>query len=190
MYHLKTGYMRTKVLYSRIIITVIIILLTASCDGLFDDVGLSVYSGYYEIEVPVPPAEAGYHEFSQNIIYTDVEEILEKEGQQGKNVKQIKVHELNLEVMEKSVIKNFDAVDYLCAEIVKGTEYDTVAYSFDIPVNGTAISMDIVKNNVKDYLLTEDYNIMMTGLLREELKDTLWVKGMVKYEIILGIDAD
>lgn len=171
-------------------ITGMIALMTTSCDNLFDDVGLSVYSGYYEIDVLVPPAEACYHEFSQNLMYTDVEDILEKEGQQGKNIKQIKVHELNLNIMEKSTIENFDAVEFLCAEISEGTDYDTIACVFNIPDNVSTISMDIVQNNVKDYVSMEEYNIIMTGNLREELTDTLWVKGKVKYEIILGIDAD
>ena len=173
-----------------IIVLVIVTTISFSCDGLFDDVGLSIYSGYYEIEVPIPPAEAGYQEYTHSILQTDLDEILEKEGQEGKNIKEIKVHELTLEVMDKSVAPDFNSVSYLCALINDGQLTDTIACGYDIPYGVSEIEMNVEKSNVKRYLDLDEYNITMNGELRETLSDTLWVKGMVKYEIILGFDGD
>lgn len=161
---------------------------TISCDEFAEQFGVSIESDHYETELTVYPSKAGEHTFSFEAMDMDLQAILEENGKEDLNIKRIEVTQANLQVAGNSKVKDFRSVENLTTFISTDIhEEDTLSYVENYDPTAKVLSMNLINNDIAPYLEAGKYMVTLKGKLREDLNDTLMIKGTLRYKIVLGM---
>jgi hypothetical protein len=170
------------------------ILLSTGCEemnSMLDQFGVRINSDYYEFELAIPPAPAGIGINMDILMQSDIDKILADYGDASASVEKVVVSEAYIEVMDKSPVRNLNAVGSITtklstdelAEITIGTIYYKTADAEQLP-------MEIADADITNYVETAEYRLINYGVLRETTSDTLWLRARLKYELHLNVAAN
>ncbi len=183
--------MKKREVLLAIVLGIIALGISTSCeeiDGLFEDVGVTITSDFYEMEFAIPSAPAGIPVILQTTMETDIKEIAAAKGYPDATINYVKVHEAIMEVTEKSNVPNLNAIDTIGISISNNLLSEkTIAYVKNNVPDAGSLPMETPDVDISDYLESVTYNLANYAMLKETLADTLWVKGRIRYTIRLAI---
>ena len=178
-----------------IIIGILLAAVLCSCedfeiDGLFEDFGLGFNTAYYEVEFDIPPAPAGLEISVVTPMQFDLEGELAANGYENVTVNSIQILDASLEVNEGSNVPNLNALDHINASVSTSVlPQEAIASVENTAPDQTVLPMETTDTDLTDYLSSEEYNLATTGMLKENLTDTLKMKVLVRYRVSLHVST-
>jgi hypothetical protein len=165
-----------------------------SCDELnsmLDEFGLTINTHYYEVEMIIPPSPAGLDITMQQIMENDIQQTLQDQGYGNATVKSIKVADASLQVMEDSNVPNLNAIESISANISTDNVPEVTFLSCVNTVpDATVLPFESDNTELSSYLEDPQYILTVHGILKEDITDTLHIKGLVKYQIALDVQTN
>jgi hypothetical protein len=183
--------MKKREVILAIVLGIIALGISTSCeeiDGLFEDIGVTITSDFYEMEFAIPPAPSGIPVILQITMETDIKEIAAAKGYPDATINYVRVQDAIMEVSEKSNVPNLNAIDTLGISISNNLLNEkNIAYVKNNLPDAGSLPMETPNIDISDYLESVTYNLTNYTMLKETPADTLWVKGKIRYKIRLTI---
>ncbi len=154
---------------------------TGGCE-LFQ--GVKWDEGYYYI-FTINPSEAGEHNFSEEKIQTDIDQILADNNIKEKRLESVIIKEIKATIQPNSHESNFNKMEsgkiYMKG---KGMSQVTVAYwPSPIPSNVSTVILDHTSDELKDHLLSGELDFSGIGILNAAHEGETYVRVDVQFEL-------
>ena len=157
-------------------------------DGLMEDFGLDFSTDYYEIPLIIVPAPAGFQVSFSTPMQSDMDNLLAARGYSNATITSIQMADASMTIDEKSNITNFNAVELITTSISTPVLPEEMIASFENTLEDAEnVTMETPGTELADYLTNDEYILVTTGKLKEDLTDTLRIKGKIRYRISFNI---
>ncbi len=171
----------------KLLIVGIFVVSMISCDDIMDDMQLKIDAGSYQTELDVKPLNVPENVLTRSTMRTDLDAVLAENGETGSEIKAVRISDAILEISDKSKVKNFNAFESL--EVIISSDImdvETIATYVNSSSNANKIKLDPNLINVKEFVDSDEYEIFVTGRLKDNIVDTLKVKCNIRYQLELG----
>ncbi len=156
-----------------------------SCEELLNQAGISVFSNYQKIDVPVDQLPAGEYEFLNFMEPINLDSMMSVSGYQ--NINKVSLYEANLEITDSLENQNFNAFKSFQV-VVSGNDLPevTIAELAEVPDGVTKINLNIIDIDLLQYMHGVNYELKIRGVLEEDLNSPMVIIGSVRYKVGLG----
>jgi hypothetical protein len=166
-----------------VLLLLLAIVVISSCENLLD---FTFETDYSRVDFIVNPEEKGNYVESYKMLSTDLDSIVKEEGHNLADLESVKLHEATVQVIGGS--GNFDPVGSITIIIeATGLPAITLASKDNVPDGLTFSTLDIYKDELKDYLKADSYKLTIKLFLDEDLVDPMTIRAELKHKITVGI---
>jgi hypothetical protein len=172
-----------KLKLKTVLLLLLAIVVISSCENLLD---FTFETDYSRVDFIVNPEEAGNYAESYTMLSTDLDSIIREEGHSLADLESVKLHAASAEVISPG--GNFDPVGSITI-IIEATGLPAIklASKDNVPDGLTFSTLDIYKDELKDYLKAKSYKLTIKLFLDEYLVDPMTIRAELKYKITVGI---
>lgn len=157
-----------------------------SCE-LLEELGVDITTDNYEDDFQVEPKGAGTYLFYQDVVISELKSIVEDEGFSLDQINSVQLHECIFSVNGPDDA-NFNAFGSL--EVVIFTDSpetgEVVATIDNLGVGLTEVTLMPTESELIDYLSGDDYNILIKGVLDEDLTYLIDIHYIINFDVEVG----
>ncbi len=154
--------------------------LTGGCELLKNSVKFDSDTYYYDFTIPV--SEAGVHTFSESIITTGVNQILDDNNVKREKLKSAVITEIVAEIQSAHTFDILDdGVVYIQAGALK--KLALAHWPSPVPASATSVDLDANSANFKDYILQDSFTLSGECTLNSALTSPALVRVWFSFEL-------
>ena len=177
--------MKTSKSFLGILIAAGMVIFLFGCEDFLNQAGVSVYSDYQSINVPIDAAPAGEYVFLNYMEPLNLDSMMSASGYQ--NVENVSLYEANLSLADTSENQNFNSFKSFQI-LLSGNELPEViiAELTDIPENVSNINLNTIDIDLLQYMHGANYELKIKGVLEEDLNSPIEIVGRMRYKVGFG----
>ena len=174
---------KTHILIS---LAVMVGIVSTGCEELFGDL-LKFDTNYYGYDITIEPSDTlGLLTFTEEVITGDLDPVLQENGVSRDNLKSAILKEGKAKIQTMGF--TFDPVSDIELHISsEGLGSKKIAWLDPIPEGATEITLELTGDDLKDYLLADEFTIMAVGTLTSQVESEVVIRAEVKFELKGGL---
>jgi hypothetical protein len=155
------------------------------CEKIKDKVAVTFDSDYVYIDFTVNPDDAGTYSETIEVVDSDLESLIEAEGQDIGELQSVKIKDA---VVEVTGLGNLDPFGSLVITLeAPGKELVKVAEVTSVPLGLTEIELTREGVDLSPYLKSDQYTIKVKTVLDQDLETAMNMQARVRYAIKVGL---
>jgi hypothetical protein len=165
-------------------LTLTIALFSVSCNELLDKLNITFEIGPQDIYFTFEPKDSGATVTSYDVVFHDMEQEVEDNGGSMDQLDLVKLKSASIAIVSGAV--NFN--DFESFEVFIKTPTKTqkkIAEMVSVPLNATVITPDVISDNLKEYMLEGEYTVILQGILREDVTETISLVATIYFDVNL-----
>ncbi len=162
-----------------------LLVIVSSCELIEDLVDIEFTTGYEEMHITINPSSAGDYVFKEEYIKSELEQEIKDHGGSLKNLKEVKVNDITLEVISGE--PDFSAFDHV--EVYVSTPNFSnvlIGSAVNIVEDVVSVHLDATEQELKDILSEEEYLVVVSGALDKDIKETTELLLRIDYSVVVG----
>jgi hypothetical protein len=158
----------------------------SGCEKMLDNlVEQTVTTDYTEIDLTVNPGASGTYTETLDVVYPNLDSMLQDEGFDLGNVNSIKISDARVEVVGEGNLDPFGS--FLTTLEATGITAVTIAEATAVPTGITEILLAKKGAELSDFLKSDHYTIKVKAVLDQTLQVQMKLVVKVRYEIKVGL---
>ena len=166
-------------------VTAFLVFAVCSCEKLLDKVGVTIDSGYTYVDFTVNPDQAGTYFETIEVVSSDLDSIIEAEGQNVGELNSVKIKDAGIQVMDGGNLDPFES--FAITLEAPGKAVVTVAEGTSVAAGLTEISLVSDEVDLTDYLKSDQYTIKVKTVLDQDLETPRMLRAKVRFAIKVGL---
>ncbi len=162
----------------------ILSLIAISCDELLDQLNLDFTVGPHQVEFTIEPANQGdiFNEF--DVYIHELTEEIEAKGGKMDQLDKVSLKSATISIVSGATNFNaFKSFDVFIKTPLKAEK--KIASMENVPMDVTSITPAIIGDNLKDFMLEDEYTIVLKGVLRENITQNVNLEAEIFFDINL-----
>jgi hypothetical protein len=168
-----------------IALAVIVLLAFSGCEELLNKIGVTLNSDYTDIDFTVNPDKAGTYMETIEIVDSDLDSLIEAEGQNMGELNSVKIKDATIQVMGEGNLDPFKS--FLFTIEAPGKEIIKIAEVTEVPTGLTEMPLTKEEVDLSDYLKSDQYTIKVKTVLDQDLETHMNMRARVRFEIKVGL---
>ena len=156
-----------------------------ACEDLLNKVGVTINSDYTTIDFTVNPDQAGTYFETVQVVDSDLDSLIEAEGQNVGEVNSVKIKDASIQVMDGGNLDPFES--FLLTLEAPGKAVVTIAEVTSVSTGLTEIALINEEVDLTDYLKSDQYTIKVKTVLDQDLETPRNLRAKVRFEIKVGL---
>jgi hypothetical protein len=156
-----------------------------ACEDLLNKVGVTIDSDYTYIDFTANPDQAGAYFETVQVVDSDLDSLIEAEGQNVGEVNSVKIKDAGIQVMDGGNLDPFES--FLLTLEAPGKAVVTVAEVTSLAAGLTEISLINEEVDLTDYLKSDQYTIKVKTVLDQDLETPRNLRAKVRFAIKVGL---
>lgn len=156
-----------------------------ACEDLLNKVGVTIDSDYTYIDFTANPDQAGAYFETVQVVESDLDSLIEAEGQNVGEVNSVKIKDAGIQVMDGGNLDPFES--FLLTLEAPGKEVVTVAEVTSVAAGLTEISLINEEVDLTDYLKSDQYTIKVKTVLDQDLETPRNLRAKIRFAIKVGL---
>jgi len=156
-----------------------------ACEDLLNKVGVTIDSDYTYIDFTANPDQAGAYFETVQVVESDLDSLIEAEGQNVGEVNSVKIKDAGIQVMDGGNLDPFES--FLLTLEAPGKEVVTVAEVTSVAAGLTEISLINEEVDLTDYLKSDQYTIKVKTVLDQDLETPRNLRARIRFAIKVGL---
>jgi len=156
-----------------------------ACEDLLNKVGVTIDSDYTYIDFTANPDQAGAYFETVQVVESDLDSLIEAEGQNVGEVNSVKIKDAGIQVMDGGNLDPFES--FLLTLEAPGKEVVTVAEVTSVAAGLTEISLINQEVDLTDYLKSDQYTIKVKTVLDQDLETPRNLRAKIRFAIKVGL---
>jgi len=157
----------------------------SGCEELLDKVGVTINSDYTYVDFTVNPDDAGTYTEEVEVVDSDLDSLIEAEGQNVGELNSVKLKDAAIQVMDAGNLDPFES--FLLTLEAPGKAVVTVAEVTSVATGLTEIALNNEEVDITDYLESDQYTIKVKTVLDQDLETARLLRAKVRFEIKVGL---
>jgi hypothetical protein len=157
----------------------------SACEDLLNKVGVTINSDYTTIDFTVNPDQAGAYFETVQVVDSDLDSLIEAEGQNIGELNSVKIKEAGIQVMDGGNLDPFES--FLITLEAPGKAVVTVAEVMSVSAGLTEIPLVNEEVDLTDYLESDQYTIKVKTVLDQDLETPRMLRAKVRFAIKVGL---
>jgi hypothetical protein len=157
----------------------------SACEDLLNKVGVTIDSDYTNIDFTANPDQAGAYFETVQVVDSDLDSLIEAEGQNVGEVNSVKIKDAGIQVMDGGNLDPFES--FLLTLEAPGKAVVTVAEVTSVAAGLTEISLINEEVDLTDYLKSDQYTIKVKTVLDQDLETPRNLRAKVRFAIKVGL---
>ena len=157
----------------------------SACEDLLNKVGVTIDSDYTTIDFTANPDQAGAYFETVQVVDSDLDSLIEAEGQNIGEVNSVKIKDAGVQVMDGGNLDPFES--FLLTLEAPGKAVVTVAEVTSVAAGLTEISLINEEVDLTDYLKSDQYTIKVKTVLDQDLETPRNLRAKVRFAIKVGL---
>ncbi len=158
--------------------------LTGGCELLTNTVKVDSDTYYYDFVIN--PTEAGPYSFSEQVISTDINQLLDDNNVKREKIKSVKISAIRAVIISAHT---FDILDSGEIYLGSGTTKTTMAWwPVPVPAGSTDVPLDASSDDFKDLILQDTFTIggscNLSGPLTTQAMVQVWFEFELEFKLI------
>ena len=174
-----------KKFFLPIVFSGLILFAFSGCEELLDKIGVTINTDYTEFDFTVNPDQAGTYAETVEIVDSDLDSLIEAEGQDMGELNSVKIKDATIQVMGEGNLDPFES--FLMTIEAPGKEKITIAEVATVPTGLTEMPLTKEEADLSDYLKSDQYTIKVKTVLDQDLEVHRNMQLSVRYEIKVGL---
>ena len=146
--------------------------------------GVKFDEGYYYV-FTINPTEAGEYNFTEEVVTTDIQQVLDDNNLKEKKLKSVVIKEIKATIQPNSHASNFNILEsgkiYMHGEGMK--EVTVAWWPSPVPQNVSTVILDNSSDEMKDHILSGKLYFSGLGMLNAAHGGTTMVRVDVTFEL-------
>ncbi|MBN1414772.1 MAG: hypothetical protein JW973_06705 [Bacteroidales bacterium] len=164
----------------------LLLFILLGCEEILDKIGVTINSDYTYIDFTVNPDKAGTYSETFVIIESDLDSIIEAEGQNIGELNSVKIKDASVRVVDEE--GNLDPFESFVLTLeAPGKAAIKVAEVTAVPTGITEIPLIQEETDLSDYLKSDQYTVKVKAVLDQDLETHRNMQAKVRYEIKVGL---
>jgi hypothetical protein len=157
----------------------------SACEKLLDKVGITINSDYAYVDFTVNPDQAGTYHESFSVVQSNLDSLIEAEGQNVGELNSVKIKDASIQVMDAGNLDPFES--FLITLEAPGMAVVTVAEVTTVETGLTEITLINEEVDLTDYLKSDQYTIKVKTVLDQDLETPRMLRAKVRFAIKVGL---
>jgi hypothetical protein len=174
-----------KRFFSPTAFAVIVLLAFSGCEELLNKIGVTINSDYTDIDFTVNPDKAGTYMETIEIVDSDLDSLIEAEGQDMGELNSVKIKDALMQVRGEGNLDPFKS--FLLTIEAPGKEVVKIAEVTEVPAGLTEMPLTKEEVDLSDYLKSDQYTIKVKTVLDQDLETHMNMRARVRFEIKVGL---
>jgi len=174
-----------KKFFLPIVFAGLILLTFSGCEELLDKIGVTINTDYTEIDFTVNPDQAGTYTETAEIVDSDLDSLIEAEGQDLGELNSVKIKDATIQVMGEGNLDPFES--FLMTIEAPGKEKITIAEVTSVPTGLTEMPLTKEETDLSDFLKSDQYTIRVKTVLDQDLETHMNMRVRVRFEVKVGL---
>jgi len=162
-----------------------LLIAVSACENLLDKVGVTINSDYTQVDFTVNPDQAGTYSEVVRVVDSDLDSLIEAEGQNIGEINSVKIKDAFIQVMDGGNLDPFES--FLITLEAPGKSVVTVAEVTSVSAGLTEITLINEEVDLTDYLESDQYTIKVKTVLDQDLETPRLLRAKVRFEIKVGL---
>jgi hypothetical protein len=175
--------MKRKILF--LSVAGFLLMTVSACEKLLDKIGVTINSDYTYVDFTVNPDQAGTYTEVVEVVDSDLDSLVEAEGQNIGELNSVKIKDAAILVMDGGNLDPFGS--FLLTLEAPGKDAVTVAEVTSVADGVSEISLVNEEVDLTDYLESDQYTIKVKTVLDQDLETTRSLRAKVRFEIKVGL---
>jgi hypothetical protein len=162
-----------------------VLISVSACEKLLDKVGVTFNSDYTYVDFTVNPDTAGTYSEIVQVVDSDLDSLIEAEGQNVGELNSVKIKDAGIQVMDNGNLDPFES--FLLTLEAPGKAAVTIAQVNSVSAGLTEIPLLNEEVDLTDYLESDQYTIKVKTVLDQDLETPRMLRAKVRFEIKVGL---
>jgi hypothetical protein len=159
------------------------LLVVSSCD-LLNKIGVTINSDYTYVDFTANPDNAGAYFETVQVVNSDLDSIINAEGQNVGDINSVKIKDAGIEVMDGGNLDPFES--FLLTIEAPDKAVVTIAQVTTVPAGISEITLINEEVDLTDYLKSDQYTIKVKTVLDQDLETPRMLRAKVRFDIKVG----
>jgi hypothetical protein len=168
---------------SFLVVSALLLFVVSSC-SLLDKVGVTINSDYTYLDFTANPDHAGSYFETVQVVNSNLDSLIDAEGQNVGDVNSVKIKDAGIEVMDGGNLDPFES--FLLTLEAPGKAVVTIAQVNTVATGLTEIALINEEVDLTDYLKSDQYTIKVKTVLDQNLETPRMLRAKVRFDIKVG----